>query len=191
MISLKSKEAYSILTFFNNHRDQKIYINELSRMLNLDSGNMYRKLQEFEKEGVLISEKKGHQKYYSLNIRSELLDVYVLMLKHIKNRNIKTKKSKLPKYFQGVLWSYKINYLDIEKDKKKIITNSLIYGTSQITDWIFNCYDENDIRDCVLSPLKGEWDKKSLSFWSKMLKIPQRIYDDLKFKTHFRSRGFV
>jgi hypothetical protein len=35
---------------------------------------------------------------------------------------------KLPKTFQGILWSYDISKMDIIKDKREIITQVLNYG---------------------------------------------------------------
>jgi len=49
------------------------YVNELAKILEADPGNLYRKLKEMEKEGILISEEHGNQKYYGLNKKYPLL----------------------------------------------------------------------------------------------------------------------
>jgi len=77
----------------------------------------------------------------------------------------------IPQFVQPFLWSYDVNKLDILRDKKRIITNVLNFGTSQATDWIFKTYTKEDIKSCLTNPLPGEWNKKSLVFWSLLLDI--------------------
>ncbi|MBU1062893.1 MAG: hypothetical protein ABIJ83_00690 [Patescibacteria group bacterium] len=77
----------------------------------------------------------------------------------------------IPKFVQPFLWSYDIDALDLRKDKKRIITNILNLGTSEATDWLFNTYSKKDIKDCLINPLPGEWNKKSITFWSFLFDI--------------------
>lgn len=72
----------------------------------------------------------------------------------------------IPKFVQPFLWSYDVNKMDLVQDKKRIITNVLNLGTTQATDWLFEIYSKEDIKSCLTSPLPGEWNKKSLFFWS-------------------------
>jgi predicted nucleotidyltransferase len=76
MISLRSKVAQSVLRFFIANETAEGYVNELARTLQLDPGNLDRKLKELEKEGLLISEFHGQQRYYSLNREYPLLQAY-------------------------------------------------------------------------------------------------------------------
>ena len=76
MISLRSKITREVLSFFTLHPEAELYINELARRLNLDSGNLTRKLGDLEKEGILASEQRGKQRYYFLNSNFPLLDEY-------------------------------------------------------------------------------------------------------------------
>lgn len=69
------------------------------------------------------------------------------------------------------LWSYDLNKLDVEKDKKRIITNALNYGTKEATDWVFSVFKNEDIKEAVEHPLPGEWNKKSINFWALILGI--------------------
>lgn len=69
------------------------------------------------------------------------------------------------------LWSYDLNKLDIEKDKKRIITNALNYGTKEATDWVFSVFKKEEIKEVVEHPLPGEWSKKSINFWALILGI--------------------
>jgi len=73
MFNFNSKIAVSVLRYFFINPSEKKYINELARSLGADPGNISRKLQELENEGVLISEFFGKQRYYSLNKKYPLL----------------------------------------------------------------------------------------------------------------------
>lgn len=77
----------------------------------------------------------------------------------------------IPSYIQPFLWSYDIDKLDLRHDKKRIITNILNLGTAKSTDWLFKAYSEKDIKEAIASPLPGEWNRKSLNFWSLILNI--------------------
>lgn len=73
MLQFRSKVTRKVLEYFFLNSDQSRYINELAGILGLDAGNLYRKLKEMEREGILISDERGNQKYYSLNKRYSLL----------------------------------------------------------------------------------------------------------------------
>lgn len=73
MLQFRSKITRRVLEYFFLNPDQNRYINELSDILGLDAGNLYRKLKEMEREGILISEIRGNQKYYALNKKYSLL----------------------------------------------------------------------------------------------------------------------
>lgn len=76
MISLRSKITKDVLGNFFLHEDNSLYINEIARLFGLDRGNLIRKLKDLECEGILKSEFKGNQKYYSLNKDYPLLAEY-------------------------------------------------------------------------------------------------------------------
>lgn len=83
----------------------------------------------------------------------------------------------IPVEVKPFLWSYDVDSLDLERDKKRIITNVLYFGTKEATDWLFRTYSADDIRDAITCPLPGEWDKKSLSFWSLIFGVsPGDVY---------------
>lgn len=75
-------------------------------------------------------------------------------------------KSTIPQFIHPFLWSYDISKLDLEKNKKRIITNILNYGTKEATNWLFSEFKYEDIRDAVENPIPGEWNKKSIHFWA-------------------------
>ena len=80
-------------------------------------------------------------------------------------------KVEIPKFVRPYLWSYNISKLDFEKDKKRIITNILNYGNKEATDWLFSTFGRKDICDAVEKPIPGEWNRKSINFWSLILGV--------------------
>ena len=85
---------------------------------------------------------------------------------------------KLPKSFQRIFWSYDIDKMDIEKDKREIITQVLNHGTWDDLKLLYRFYSEGDIRKIVSYPRRGVWFEKVLNFWVKMLnvKIKEEVY---------------
>ena len=77
----------------------------------------------------------------------------------------------IPDFVRPFLWSYDVSKLDIEKDKKRVITNVLNHGTKEATDWLFSIFSKKDITEVIENPLPGEWNKKSLNFWSFILDV--------------------
>lgn len=73
MIQFRSKITIKLLNYYFLNPEKKHYINELAKKLDLDPGNLFRKLKELESEGILISENQGNQKYYGLNKEYPLL----------------------------------------------------------------------------------------------------------------------
>ncbi|MDR3643437.1 MAG: hypothetical protein P4L74_07505 [Candidatus Doudnabacteria bacterium] len=78
----------------------------------------------------------------------------------------------IPEFVKPFLWSYNISALNLQRDKKRIITNVLNLGTCEATSWLFSVYDKNDIVDALTHPLRGEWNKKSLAYWCLIYNAP-------------------
>ncbi len=78
---------------------------------------------------------------------------------------------KIPKNLQAALWSYDLDKLDIEKDKKLIITQVLNYGILDDVKWLYSAYSENEIKKVVENPARGRWFAKTLNFWLTVLEI--------------------
>jgi hypothetical protein len=79
----------------------------------------------------------------------------------------------IPPSVRGVLWSYDTTKLDLknEADKLRIITNILNHGTKEATDWLFAVVKREDIQRAIKHALPGEWNKKSLNFWSYLFDV--------------------
>ncbi len=73
MFQTRSKIVVKVLGYFLLNPKKRCYINELAKELELDPGNLFRKLKELEKEGILVSEKRGNQRHFGLNKDYHLL----------------------------------------------------------------------------------------------------------------------
>jgi hypothetical protein len=84
------------------------------------------------------------------------------------------KKTTLPTFVRPFLWSFDLQNIDLEKHKKRIITNVLNLGTKKATDWLFETYSKEDIKAVLVNPIPGEWSRKSFHFWTFLfhLNIP-------------------
>ena len=72
----------------------------------------------------------------------------------------------ISKLIKPFLWSYDTKKIDQKKDKNRIITNILNLGDFKATKWLFKNYTKKDIKKNVARPKPGEWNKKSLNYWS-------------------------
>ncbi|MFH1710456.1 MAG: winged helix-turn-helix domain-containing protein [bacterium] len=76
MVSLRSKITIKLLNYYFLNKGASNYINELAKILEVDPKNLYRKLNELEKEGLFESEFRGKQRYYRLSRNFPLLEQY-------------------------------------------------------------------------------------------------------------------
>ena len=76
MLSLRSEVTKKVLNYFFINPEESLYINEISRKLQLDKRNVVKKIRELEKEGILKSQKRGNLKLYSINQDYPLYDEY-------------------------------------------------------------------------------------------------------------------
>lgn len=76
MISLDSMITRKLLNYYFLNSQESLFVNEISRKLNLDKRNLVKKLKELEDEGILESRVQGNQKLYSINKKYPLYDEY-------------------------------------------------------------------------------------------------------------------
>lgn len=89
---------------------------------------------------------------------------------------MKTNTKQIFKAFKPFLWSYDISKISLEKNKERIITNVLNWGTKEATDLLFKIYTREEIKQVVKNPRPGEWDDKSLNYWSVIFDLkPKKI----------------
>jgi len=76
MISIKSSITQAVLGYLFLHEEQSLYLSEIARKLHLDKGNLSRKLSELEEAGLLQSEIRGKERFFSLNRRYAFFEEY-------------------------------------------------------------------------------------------------------------------
>ena len=119
MLSLKSKITQAVLGYFMLHEGAELYVHEMARRLTLDQGNLDRKLKELEKDGILKSELRGKERYYSLNASFPLLKEYkriilkTVGLEHVLKDELQRVKGLKQVYLFG---SYAKNQMDAASD---------------------------------------------------------------------------
>ena len=80
-------------------------------------------------------------------------------------------RQRIPNFVERCLWSYDIKKLDLKKDKELIITQILNYGDEKRIKWLYSVYTEDEIKEVVRHPRRGQWFEKVLNFWEIMLGI--------------------
>ena len=85
-------------------------------------------------------------------------------------------KSKLPKYFKPLFWSYDFSSIDPVKHKKTIIVNSLNYGHWQYWQWIIKKYGKKQIKQFLINTPMSEFRQRSLTLISILLDIKKFKY---------------
>jgi len=96
---------------------------------------------------------------------------------------IKNKK-RVPKQFQRALWSYDVNKMNLEEDKKEIITQVLNYGIWEDLKLLYKLYPEKEIKKVVRNPRRGIWSTKVLNFWTIIfnIKLKKEIWEKAIFR---------
>ena len=110
MLSLRSKISQKVLNYFMLQQGVERYVSDLARSLQVENGNLTRKLTELEKEGILKSRLQGNQRYYSLNKSFPLLKEY-------KNIVLKTSLGKISGIKKAIIFgSYAQDKMDSHSD---------------------------------------------------------------------------
>lgn len=119
ILNTKSKLTKKLLGYFFLNPDSRLYVNEISRNLSLDRGNLIKKLRELKEEGIFSSEFQGNQKYYFLNKKYPLYkEIQKLFLKTQGiEQKLKEELSKIEEV-EGVylFGSYAKNKMDANSD---------------------------------------------------------------------------
>jgi len=71
-----------------------------------------------------------------------------------------------PPAVKAALWYLDMDRLDLQRDRERIVSNILNLGTHEALQWLFATYERSQIASVVQHPRPGEWNRKSLNFWS-------------------------
>lgn len=124
MLSFQSIITQKLLNYFFLNQEEKRYVNELARILEVDAKNLDTKLKELEAEGLFESESQGRERYYSLNKKYPLFEEYkkiiakTIGLEYLLKESLKNIKGIEEVYIFG---SYSRNKLDVSSDVDVLI----------------------------------------------------------------------
>ena len=76
---------------------------------------------------------------------------------------------KVPSNLQGVLWSYPIEDLDLNKHKSYIIHQVLMYGDFDQIRWLFDTYSKEGITNVFLNKPQKIYTKEALNYINKFI----------------------
>lgn len=77
----------------------------------------------------------------------------------------------LPPSVKAALWSFDTEGIDLEQHQERIITNVLNLGTHDALLWLFSTYSRERIAEVVAHPRAGEWNQRSLNYWSLVFDV--------------------
>ncbi|MFH1369114.1 MAG: nucleotidyltransferase domain-containing protein [Elusimicrobiota bacterium] len=132
MISLRSKETAVLLTHLFLHENDKLFVNEMARMFGVDKRNLVKKLRFFAEEGLLSSEKKGQEVYYSLNKSFPLYQEYKKIV--LKTYGIEKQLSQALRAVKGVEEAYLYGSYARNKMKVHSDIDLLVVGNANTMD---------------------------------------------------------
>jgi len=132
MFSLRSEITIKLLKFFFVNSNSKEYLNELARILDVDSGNLDRKIKELEKEGIFVSEMKGNQKYYYLNKNYPLIKELKKMFEM--KYGLKDEIAKILVNFKGIKEAYLFGSYAKDTFQQESDIDILIIGSHKSRD---------------------------------------------------------
>jgi len=85
-------------------------------------------------------------------------------------------KLRLPQFFLPLLWAYNFSFIDLERDKKRIIINTINYGQWRHWQWIVNYYGEEGIKQFIENTPISEFRPRALKLVSILLGIKNFKY---------------
>ena len=85
-------------------------------------------------------------------------------------------QTELPQAVKNTLWSYDTSKIDLTVHKNRIIFQVLNNGNLEAVHWLKQTYANNDLVSVLENSAASAWSKKSLNYWSLLLKSkPTRI----------------
>ena len=98
----------------------------------------------------------------------------------------------LPKFLKPCFPSYDLDSLDLQRNKKLIITQILNFGTERDLKWLGRAYSQRDFKEVLSQPERGVWLKEVLLYWLKVfnLKISKKAFQQaiLDLRPHFGQK---
>lgn len=89
---------------------------------------------------------------------------------------------RIPKDLQGILWSTKVDKLDLQEDKNYIIHQILAYGDLRQIKWLFRNYSKKEIIDNFVNLPRKNYTPAAFNFIKNfILHLENRKLDAQKY----------
>lgn len=85
-------------------------------------------------------------------------------------------RQKLPPIFKPLFWSYKFSSVDPDRDKRRIIINTINYGGWKHWLWIIKFYGKKEIKKIIEEIPKTEFRTRVLKLISLLLRVKKLKY---------------
>jgi len=134
MINFKAKITQAVLGYFFLNPQAEMYLNEMARKFKVDRGNLVKKLAEWEREGVLLKNKKGNLSLYTVNRRYPFfLELKKIFKKSFGLENELREKLKVVKGLKTaiIFGSYAKDKLSAESDIDLLLVGSHNFLSAQ------------------------------------------------------------
>lgn len=88
----------------------------------------------------------------------------------------------IPRNFQGILWSKKVENLDLEKDKNYLVHQILAYGSLKEIKWLFKVFPKKTVVKTFIEFSKKTYSPPAFNFVKNFIlglkdkKIKQKDY---------------
>jgi len=89
---------------------------------------------------------------------------------------MKSKDKTLPSFFKPLFWSYKFSSISPQRDKKRIIINTINYGKWKHWLWVMNFYGKEKVKKIIKETPKTEFRESALKLVSLLLGIKKQKY---------------
>lgn len=98
------------------------------------------------------------------------------ILSSIFGMRAKTKNLKIPLFFKPLFWSYKFSSIDLQKNKRTIIINTINYGKWEHWTWVIKFYGKENVKKFIEEIPETEFRVQALKLISILLDIKKLKY---------------
>jgi len=96
------------------------------------------------------------------------------------------KVASIPQQLQGLIWTKKIENIDLEKDKALIIHHVLRHGQIEDIAWLLRIYPHDKIKQVFLNSPLNVYSRSSLHFAKNtILNISEDLADESRYIQSF------
>lgn len=161
MISLRSKITQKILSLLILNEKGRFYVNELAKIIKEYPANVYKKLIELEKEGIISDDFQGMERYFFINKNYKFLKEYKnIILKDIGFEKILKEKLKQVEGIKSayIFGSYAKNKMSAESDIDLLVVGD--FKTIELQKALLQIQKLSGREINSIELLNGEFEKK-------------------------------